>query len=211
MQSSSTPEVPYFPLANGADSGHALINEYKAQGRELIIVHELCALNMFQTRLNLNMYKKRKLWSKVAENAIHLSGIQIQSLGKDDDNREYWKFPNSDFIFVCCPTSTPSVATSSEKSDSTWKILTTTEQMQAIVDKLGCSFIESKLAQNLIEVIKNRNILSSLSSSSSSSSSTALVNETNDESNAVEMENDDDDDKGPFELRLIESKGNLQY
>lgn len=194
MQSTSNPDVPYFPLADGTDSGAKIINEYKNLGRKLVIVHELCALNMFQARINLNMYKKRKQWSKAADKAIDLSGIHIQSLGKDDDGREYWKFPNCDYIFICCPNSKSSSAVN-------WKIVTTTQQVQSIIDKLGCSLVENKVTQNLVDFIKDRNNISSAAAANA-----LVVNST--ETNEVVMENDeDDDDNDPVELKLIVDKG----
>ena len=143
------------------------------------------------------MYKKRKLWNKVAEKAIHLSGIHTQSLGKDDDKREYWKFPNCDFIFI------------SDASASAWKVITTTEQVQEIIDKLGCSTAEHALAQNLIDFINDRNFFPS------STSLIVVPNKSNEESSddkaeVMEENNDNEDedgDKDPFELKLLESKG----
>lgn len=128
-----------------------------------------------------------------------MSGIQTLPLGTDDDKRKYWKIANCDFIFI-----------SSNSPALNWRVVATTEEVQAIIDKLGSSTFEQALARNLTEFINDRNFYSS-------SSSLALAphngkEECGDDNKVEVMEenggdDEDDDDNDPFELRLLESKG----
>lgn len=44
-------DYPYFPLIDSRD-GQELKKRYEASGSTPIIVHQMCALHMFQTRVN---------------------------------------------------------------------------------------------------------------------------------------------------------------
>eukprot|EP01035_Chromulina_nebulosa_P019311 gene19311-25173_t len=91
--------IPYLPLVNSPD-GVKLVNLSQSLGCQPCIVHEHCALQMFQARLDRSRHTIRRRRKVIGDKAVSMAGISIKSLGRDNNYREYWKFPVSDDLFV---------------------------------------------------------------------------------------------------------------
>lgn len=106
--------LPYFPFLSSIN-GDALLAEYKKvesayrqDGTKMqsgigvpVIAHQICALQMFQhriERLECVLRRKRRL---IAQHVIDLAGLFSRPLGVDDAGREYWKFPCSRDLYLC--------------------------------------------------------------------------------------------------------------
>lgn len=64
------------------------------------MVHQVCALQMFQARMDREVHALRRRRSVVAKRAISLAGISCRPLGVDDKGREYWIFPSGRNLFI---------------------------------------------------------------------------------------------------------------
>jgi hypothetical protein len=97
----SLPKIscPSFPIEN-SEEGKKLLEMYEAVDRKPVIVHQLCALQMFQARSNRSRHLLRRRRNIVGEKALSMSGISQQPLGYDIYHNEYWKFPFCSDLFV---------------------------------------------------------------------------------------------------------------
>ena len=102
LMSLPTLGTPYFPLVE-SEHGQKLLQEASEESegrRQAMIVHQTCALSIFQARMDRDRHALRRRRSLVAKRAISLAGINCRPLGADDSGREYWRFPTSDILFV---------------------------------------------------------------------------------------------------------------
>jgi hypothetical protein len=193
--------VPYFPLAdttNGAKLLHSNSTILKSP-----VVHECCALEMFQHRVKRNKHMIRRRRIAVANKALSISGISSSPLGKDNAGREYWTFSSTDFLFVACGVvdeteaelramlealkpnnmdyTTKSVDFKDIKSNAsiTWKVFRTYAEIRNIVDSLGKTSKEQELKKQIISTL--------LVGKKSDSIEDAKTNESVKENNDVEI------------------------
>eukprot|EP00981_Chlorochromonas_danica_P010092 scaffold3044_cov176-Ochromonas_danica.AAC.10 len=94
-----TLSYPFFAKITGR-SGKVLAREYEKSSQAPVIVHDLCAVNMFHARVNRIRHTLRRRRKAVGEKAITICGISVQPLGYDDNGFEYWKFPFSPDLFI---------------------------------------------------------------------------------------------------------------
>eukprot|EP01033_Poteriospumella_lacustris_P001523 gene1523-1100_t len=90
---------PHFPLESSA-AGKKLAELYEAFHRKPVVVHQICALHMFQARANRSRHLLRRRRNVVGEKALSMCGISQQPLGYDGYHNEYWKFPFCSDLFV---------------------------------------------------------------------------------------------------------------
>lgn len=121
--------------------------------------------------------RRRRL---IAERAISMSGICCRPLGLDDLDSEYWKYPNSDDIFVRlqsasssalrpidrderqellrmigrgAPVSSPFGQSQAAATGGGWRRISDVDTIRRLVDALGKSERESQLRQNLVSIL----------------------------------------------------------
>ena len=94
--------MPYFPLLESANGQRLLEQaaEESEERRQAMIVHQVCALQIFSARMDRERHSLRRRRSLVAKRAISLAGISCRPLGTDLTGREYWRFPTSIDLFV---------------------------------------------------------------------------------------------------------------
>lgn len=98
-------EAPYFPLLSSIH-GEELQDHCEECGLDRhnngpLVVHQLCALEMFQARASRDKHDLRRKRNAVAERAIAMAGICLRPLGIDHHGREYWNFPSSKSLYIC--------------------------------------------------------------------------------------------------------------
>lgn len=163
-------EVPFYPLVRSKEG-----RRFKAccvhVAAEDLIVHESCALQMFQARMDRGKHTLRRRRRLIADKAINMSGICTRSLGVDDAGREYWKFPTSDDLLICLggtrrpdpedcddlnrELGRPVLKSSQEDAMKThkWLRVSKTDEIRSIVDLLGNSEAESSVRQNIVSLL----------------------------------------------------------
>jgi hypothetical protein len=126
------------------------------------VVHEICALNMFKSRMDKGRHAFRRRRRAAAERLIRMTGLTVQPLGFDDAGREYWKLPTSEDLFVCCisyDTSereelqalikgkkfSPDITTPIFPVKPQWKRVSDPIAIRHIIELLGRSLPETKL------------------------------------------------------------------
>jgi len=81
-------EMPYFPFV-ASPNGKSLLESYEQIDKGLkiepLIVHQICALNMFKARVERIQHTKRRKRRLVAERIIAMTGTNIAPLGTDDE------------------------------------------------------------------------------------------------------------------------------
>jgi hypothetical protein len=82
---------------------------------DALIVHELCALQMFRARLDRGKHTERRRRRKVAERAVAMSGVCLRALGRDRRGIEYWTFPSSPYLYLCLGSSSEPCAEDREE------------------------------------------------------------------------------------------------
>ena len=92
-------DVPYLPPVTSSH-GKQLLGEVTGDVRQAFVVHQMCALQMFQARMDRARHALRRRRALVAQKAVNLAGIAIHPLGWDEQGREYWRFPSSDDLYV---------------------------------------------------------------------------------------------------------------
>jgi hypothetical protein len=190
---------PNFPIEN-SEEGKKLLEMYEAVNCKPVIVHQLCALQMFQARSNRSRHLLRRRRNIVGEKALSMSGISQQPLGYDVYHNEYWKFPFCSDLFVkvsgLTEPSQSKHAFSEDQRDfykmighdavdtgvSTatnyhWIRIHDLDAIKSIASLLGNSLVEQQLRLNLIkEVIVDKTLQTKDSSLPTSTNLTA--NET---------------------------------
>jgi hypothetical protein len=96
------PGVPYFPLVE-SEHGQRLLTQASddsEERRQSMVVHQICALQMYEARMDRERHAVRRRRTLVAKRALSLAGISCRPLGTDKAGREYWRFPTSDDLFI---------------------------------------------------------------------------------------------------------------
>ena len=160
----SKSKIPYFPYLDSS-KGTDLIQGIFDLNAQPVIVHELCALQMFEARLTANKHSLRRKRNNITKKLMAMAGVPIRPLGVDSCGREYFKFPNSLHLFICL----------NEKEDNDreefynmldlpisswngskcrdWKVVVNPNEIKDIVCALGNMPGERKLRQNLINLV----------------------------------------------------------
>lgn len=159
--------APYFPLLS-SDDGKKLAQEISATRKEPVEVHEICALNMFQARLDRARHTLRRRRKLIGDQVVAMSGLSTIALGTDPSGRSYWKFPASDNLFIYT-----GVAVFPEKEQfynlldvkqkdflrqpistgAKWKVISDTNTIRNVVTLLGQSSTAQALRQNILNFI----------------------------------------------------------
>jgi hypothetical protein len=173
-------DVPYFPLVGSSHASYLFsISRNKSKDneessssvgsdREPLIVHELCALQMFRARMDRHKHSQRRRRRLVADTAAALAGVSVRSLGTDSRNVEYWKFPGSDALFICIGASSqPNIGDKLEllrmigraaedprdakgtSNPYTWRVVSDRSDIQVLLALLGQGEKESELRRQL--------------------------------------------------------------
>ena len=157
--------VPYFPYLDNV-KGAELIDNILNISAEPVVVHELCALQMFEARLTRNKHSLRRKRNMISKKLSAMAGVPIRPLGVDSCGREYWRFPNSLHLFICTTASVdqekiefhdllgislnePTI----ESIAREWKVLVNPNDIKKAVAALGNSKQERKLRQNIINLV----------------------------------------------------------
>jgi hypothetical protein len=162
-------KVPHFPLYNTIDCKELIdkSNELNIQPR---VVHQYCALQMFNIRMNKKKNSKKIKRNQISQRSLPMSGLSIKSLGVDNEGREYWKFPSSNYLYINIDNhiddekneflkligrdiSKTNNSSDMTNNDSKWKVLTTVDEIRKIVDLLGYSRNEESLRHQIILIL----------------------------------------------------------
>lgn len=90
---------PFFPPKD-SQQGKLLVSFHEDYNDYPIFVHELCALQMFQARVNRSRHTQRRKRRIIAERAVARCGVNALPLGYDRFGYEYWKFPFCNDLFI---------------------------------------------------------------------------------------------------------------
>lgn len=203
-------ELPYFPLIE-EENGKQLCDEIRSVGKEPLIVHEMCAIQMFQARLDRSRHTLRRRRKLIGDQVIASAGFNTIALGYDSSGRSYWKFPISDDLFVCLRK--PVVKEKQEfgikfgknyasndngiaTSQSVWKRITDTHVIRGIVASLANEESCDLLRQNIINCVLTKRQLTIPKTSSN------VPADSNDDSagnDVSETESSRDDSKSDYE------------
>lgn len=160
----SNTKVPFFPYVD-SDKGADLVESILDLNQQPVIVHELCALQMFETRLTASKHSLRRKRSNITKKLMAMVGVPIRPLGVDSYGREYWKFPNSPHLFICLNEKEDSdkeefynmldlpISSWNRSDNREWKIIVNPNEIKDIVCSLGSMGGERKLRQNLINLV----------------------------------------------------------
>lgn len=107
---------PFFPPISSSD-GEELLKRYDACGQTPVITHQMCALQMFQARLNRKKHELRRRRKVVGQRVEAMTGVFLQPLGQDRFQNEYWKFPFSKDLFICRNNNADDIYVDKDKED----------------------------------------------------------------------------------------------
>jgi hypothetical protein len=211
-------EVPYFPLLSD-ENGKELCQEIRSLGKEPLIVHEMCALQMFQARLDRSRHTLRRRRKLIGDQVIATAGFNTIALGCDSTGRSYWKFPINDDLFVCLrkpvvqekqefnmkfgrTNSTPNSSDHIDPSTSVWKRISDTGVIRNLVALLAKEESSHSLRQNIINYlltkreVKVSQVVINAQAKNASDNEDMMSNADNDASTAgddhVDEKSDDD-------------------
>jgi len=157
-------KIPFFPYLDSPQGVELLDNILDLDAAPLI-VHELCALQMFEARLTHNKHALRRKRNIISKKLVAMAGIPIRPLGIDSCGREYWKFPNSIHLFICTNESVDTdkiefhnlldleLESVNESVNREWKVVSNPNEIKSLAAALGTSRRERKLRQNLINLL----------------------------------------------------------
>ena len=193
--------VPYFPLTDNVHGDKLL--QSNSSILKSPIVHECCALEMFQHRVKRNKHMIRRRRIAVANKALSISGISSSPLGKDNAGREYWTFSYTDFLFVACGvvdeteaelramlealkpnsddvnTKCVNFEDNKNRASITWKVFRTYGEIRNIVDSLGKTSKEQELKKQIVTTL--------LVGKKSDTTEDIKINDSSKENDDVEM------------------------
>lgn len=167
-------EAPFFPQIRSRKGKSLLEAVGNSSSLAPVIVHESCALQMFRARWERDRHSMRRKRGLIAEKVVDMCGLCCKALGSDASGRTYWKFPTSEYLFICSGASPelenslkadlrrecelaveppPEGGQTSKDARVSWKMVSSKDEIRAIVSLLGSTSTEQLLRQNLITAL----------------------------------------------------------